>query len=113
MTPEGCGSAALDLAYVAAIRESVEASLARLPFTPDALVASFHGMPERTLRLGDPYHCHCRKTARLLGISRNVVRARLIQYGEVAGFLRTPSTAATSSGSSPGIATATRSRTSS
>jgi ferrochelatase len=28
---------------------------------------SFHGMPRRTLELGDPYHCHCRKTARLLG----------------------------------------------
>ena len=30
------------------------------------LLLSFHGMPERTLQLGDPYHCHCRKTARLL-----------------------------------------------
>lgn len=30
------------------------------------LVMSFHGMPERTLHLGDPYHCHCHKTARLL-----------------------------------------------
>jgi ferrochelatase len=33
---------------------------------PDHLVLSFHGVPERTLRLGDPYHCECRKTARLL-----------------------------------------------
>jgi ferrochelatase len=33
----------------------------------DHLVLSFHGVPERTLRLGDPYHCECRKTARLLG----------------------------------------------
>ena len=32
----------------------------------DHLVLSFHGVPERTLRLGDPYHCECRKTARLL-----------------------------------------------
>jgi ferrochelatase len=30
------------------------------------LVMSFHGVPERTLRLGDPYHCECQKTARLL-----------------------------------------------
>jgi ferrochelatase len=30
------------------------------------LVMSFHGVPERTLHLGDPYHCHCHKTARLL-----------------------------------------------
>ena len=33
---------------------------------PDQLVMSFHGVPERTLHLGDPYHCECRKTARLL-----------------------------------------------
>jgi ferrochelatase len=56
-----------DPAYIAALKTSVEESLAALDFAPDAIVASFHGMPERTLRLGDPYHCHCRKTARLLG----------------------------------------------
>jgi ferrochelatase len=33
---------------------------------PDELVMSFHGVPERTLQLGDPYHCECFKTARLL-----------------------------------------------
>ena len=33
---------------------------------PDRLVMSFHGVPRRTLDLGDPYHCHCRKTGRLL-----------------------------------------------
>lgn len=54
-------------AYIAALKASVEASLARLDFVPDAILASFHGMPQRTLDLGDPYHCHCRKTARLLG----------------------------------------------
>lgn len=54
-------------AYIAALKASVEASLAQLDFEPDTIVASFHGMPQRTLELGDPYHCHCRKTARLLG----------------------------------------------
>jgi ferrochelatase len=44
----------------------VETGLAQLDFEPDAIIASFHGMPERTLMLGDPYHCHCQKTARLL-----------------------------------------------
>ena len=34
---------------------------------PDKLVLSFHGVPRRTLELGDPYHCECLKTARLLG----------------------------------------------
>jgi ferrochelatase len=33
---------------------------------PDQLLMSFHGVPERTLHLGDPYHCECHKTARLL-----------------------------------------------
>ncbi len=33
---------------------------------PDKLVMSFHGVPKRTLLLGDPYHCECLKTARLL-----------------------------------------------
>lgn len=56
-----------DPAYIAALKQSVEAGLAALDFTPDAVIASFHGMPQRTLELGDPYHCHCRKTARLLG----------------------------------------------
>jgi ferrochelatase len=55
-----------DAAYICALKASVEAGLAALDFTPDVLLASFHGMPERTLHLGDPYHCQCRKTARLL-----------------------------------------------
>ena len=56
-----------DAAYIAALKASVEAQLAALDFEPQAIVASFHGMPQRTLALGDPYHCHCVKTARLLG----------------------------------------------
>jgi protoporphyrin/coproporphyrin ferrochelatase len=56
-----------DPAYIDALKQSVEAGLAALDFVPDAIVASFHGMPQRTLDLGDPYHCHCQKTARLLG----------------------------------------------
>ncbi|WP_397582058.1 ferrochelatase [Sphingorhabdus sp.] len=55
-----------DAAYIGALKTSIEASLAGLDFEPDAIVISFHGMPERTLQLGDPYHCHCQKTARLL-----------------------------------------------
>jgi ferrochelatase len=56
-----------DPAYIAALADSVRGGLAALDFAPDAVLASFHGMPQRTLELGDPYHCHCRKTARLLG----------------------------------------------
>jgi protoporphyrin/coproporphyrin ferrochelatase len=56
-----------DPLYIAALAESARTSLAALDFEPQALLVSFHGMPQRTLELGDPYHCHCRKTARLLG----------------------------------------------
>ena len=55
-----------DAAYIDALKTSVEAALAALDFEPELLLASFHGMPQRTLELGDPYHCHCQKTARLL-----------------------------------------------
>ncbi len=56
-----------DPLYIDALKASVETGLAQLDFEPEALIASFHGMPRRTLALGDPYHCHCQKTARLLG----------------------------------------------
>lgn len=56
-----------DPAYIDALAASIRAELADLDFAPEALVASFHGMPRRTLELGDPYHCQCQKTARLLG----------------------------------------------
>jgi ferrochelatase len=55
-----------DAAYIRALKTDFEAQLAALDFLPDRLLLSFHGMPRRTLELGDPYHCHCRKTARLL-----------------------------------------------
>jgi len=55
-----------DPAYIAALKASIERDLASLDFAPDALLASFHGMPERTLHLGDPYHCQSVKTVRLL-----------------------------------------------
>jgi ferrochelatase len=56
-----------DQAYIAALKTSIETQIAQLDFVPDTLVASFHGMPLRTLLKGDPYHCQCQKTARLLG----------------------------------------------
>ncbi len=56
-----------DPAYIGALAASLDEGLAALPFAPDAVLASFHSMPERTLLLGDPYHCQCQKTARLLG----------------------------------------------
>ena len=55
-----------DPLYIGALARDLGGQLDALEFEPEVLVLSFHGMPERTLHLGDPYHCHCRKTARLL-----------------------------------------------
>lgn len=72
-----------DPGYIDALKQSIETGLAGLDFTPDVLVTSFHGMPKRTLELGDPYHCHCQKTARLLGeaMGREVVIAFQSRFG--------------------------------
>jgi ferrochelatase len=55
-----------DPLYIGALAENLSRQLAALDFEPERLLLSFHGMPVRTLDLGDPYHCHCQKTARLL-----------------------------------------------
>jgi protoporphyrin/coproporphyrin ferrochelatase len=56
-----------DPLHIDALARSLSRQLQALDFTPQRLLLSFHGMPQRTLELGDPYHCHCQKTARLLG----------------------------------------------
>jgi ferrochelatase len=53
--------------HIDALSANIQRQLATLDFEPQRLLLSFHGMPQRTLELGDPYHCHCQKTARLLG----------------------------------------------
>ncbi len=53
-------------AYIDALAGSLQEGLAKLPFKPDLIIASFHGMPEEYLHKGDPYHCQCAVTARLL-----------------------------------------------
>jgi ferrochelatase len=52
--------------YIDALAASVETAYAALDRRPDILVASYHGMPRRYLMEGDPYHCQCQKTSRLL-----------------------------------------------
>jgi protoporphyrin/coproporphyrin ferrochelatase len=52
--------------YIEALAASLEEGVAKLPFTPDVIIASFHGMPEEYLHKGDPYYCQCAATTRLL-----------------------------------------------
>jgi ferrochelatase len=45
---------------------------------PNMLVLSFHGLPRRTLELGDPYHCHCVKTGRLLATELGLTKEQFV-----------------------------------
>jgi len=56
-----------DPAHIAALRTDLSRQLAGLSFSPEVLLLSFHGVPERTVTLGDPYYHQCLQTARLLG----------------------------------------------
>lgn len=55
-----------DPVYIDALAQSVRDHLATLPFEPEMVIASFHGLPREYLDKGDPYHCQCQKTGRLL-----------------------------------------------
>jgi protoporphyrin/coproporphyrin ferrochelatase len=62
-----------DKGYVNALVQSVNEYWVRNG-RPDKLLFSFHGVPRRTLELGDPYHCHCQKTARLVATELGLKR---------------------------------------
>ena len=55
-----------DPVYIDAVCESLTRHIDALDFTPERVIASFHGLPKEYLDKGDPYHCHCQKTARLM-----------------------------------------------
>ena len=52
--------------YINALATSIEQAYEKAEIRPDILVCSYHGVPKRYLIQGDPYHCHCQKTTRLL-----------------------------------------------
>ena len=52
--------------YINVLAESVNSAYRQLNEKPDVLVTSYHGVPKRYLMQGDPYHCQCQKTTRLL-----------------------------------------------
>lgn len=53
-------------AYIEALAVSLEKSVAALDFEPEIILTSYHGIPKSYFDKGDPYHCHCYKTTRLL-----------------------------------------------
>ena len=67
-----------DALYIEALAADLGAQLMQPGISPEVLLLSFHGMPQRTLELGDPYHCHCCKTARLLGVALDRPDLRIV-----------------------------------
>ncbi len=55
-----------DPVYIEALAASLKRHLSALPFEPEVIIASYHGLPKEYFDKGDPYHCHCQKTTRLL-----------------------------------------------
>ena len=55
-----------DPLYIDALKSNLSRQVDALHFEPERLLLSFHGMPQRTLELGDPYHSQCQKTAQLV-----------------------------------------------
>ena len=55
-----------DPKYVEALGNSIRDGVAALDFEPDLVITSYHGMPVEYLERGDPYHCQCLKTTRLV-----------------------------------------------
>jgi ferrochelatase len=63
--------------YIEALALSLEQHLKTLDWVPDRILASFHGLPKDYFMAGDPYHCHCMKTARLLRERLNLPKEAL------------------------------------
>ncbi len=52
--------------YIKALKNSITTTMKKLKWKPDVIVASYHGIPKKYFTKGDPYHCYCQKTTRLL-----------------------------------------------
>ena len=52
--------------YIKALVKSLEEKISQLSWKPDLIIASYHGIPRKYFEKGDPYHCYCQKTSRLI-----------------------------------------------
>ena len=52
--------------YIDALVKSINKKISELSWKPDLIVASYHGIPKKYFDKGDPYHCYCQKTSRLI-----------------------------------------------
>ena len=52
--------------YIRALVKSIEKKIKEIRWTPEVIIASYHGIPNSYFKKGDPYHCYCHKTTRLM-----------------------------------------------
>ncbi|MFL2895839.1 MAG: ferrochelatase [Candidatus Pelagibacter sp.] len=52
--------------YINAIVNSIKKKISNINWKPDLIIASYHGIPKKYFDKGDPYHCYCMKTTRLI-----------------------------------------------
>ena len=58
--------------YIEAISQSIEKKINQIKWIPDLIMASYHGIPKKYFEKGDPYHCYCHKTTRLIKEKMNL-----------------------------------------
>ena len=60
--------------YIKALINSINKKLDIIDWKPDLIIASYHGIPKKYFEKGDPYHCYCQKTTRLISEKFNQVK---------------------------------------
>ena len=64
-------------AYIEALTKSLERKLENISWKPDLIISSYHGIPKKYFDKGDPYHCYCHKTTRLMKEKFNLIDIQL------------------------------------
>ena len=65
-----------DPLYIDALVNSINKKIKEINWKPDLIIASYHGIPKKYFDKGDPYHCYCHKTTRLISEKFNSIKIR-------------------------------------
>ena len=68
-----------DPLYIDALVNSINSKISELNWKPDLILASYHGIPKKYFDKGDPYHCYCHKTTRLISEKLNQLKLKQSQ----------------------------------
>ena len=63
--------------YIEALNKSLKSKLENISWKPDLIISSYHGIPKKYFDKGDPYHCYCHKTTRLMKEKFNLIDIQL------------------------------------